>query len=202
MNRPFRILAVALGTLALSACSAQVAPPEAPTIREEIAPTATGGIRRQAVTISATVEKVDQKSRKVSLLGFDGTRETITVGDEVKNLPQVKKGDQVVVTYYQAIAFEVLAKGEERPSSTAAAGLAAAEPGETPGGLAAETVTVVVDVVKLDPDNSTAVIRGPEGNTTSVDIHNPAVFQKVKVGDKVEIRLTEAVAIDVQHAGK
>lgn len=192
-------MAVAMGLMA-GACSAeQVAPPDMPTIKAEVAETEKGGVRRQAVTIRAKVEKIDQKSRKVTLLGYDGARETLTVGDEVKNLPQVKKGDEVVVTYFRAVAFEVLAKGAKAEAPTVAAGVAAAEEGQMPGALAAEVTTLVVDVVKLDPEKSTAVVRGPEGNTVSLDIQNPAVFDKVKVGDKVEIRMTEAMAVDVQR---
>lgn len=185
---------------ALSACSAQVQSAPPPTVQSETAATATGGIRRQAVTIRATVAKVDQKNRKVSLVGFDGTRETIAVGDEVKNLAQVRKGDTVTVTYYQSAAFDVLKKGEKREPGSLTEAAAAAEPGAMPGGIEAQQIKVVVDVLRLDPEKSTAVVRGPEGNTVSVDIRNPAVFQKVKVGDRVEVTLTEALAIDVTPA--
>lgn len=198
-SRKTMIVALVCAT-ALSACAAEVAPPAAPTVDTKIAATKTGGVRSQAVTIRATVEKVDQKSRRVKLVGFDGTKETITVGPEVKNLAQVKKGDVVVVTYFQAAAFDVLKKGEKGEDPTAVAGAVTAEPGEKPGGLAAEVHTMVVDVLKLDPDKSTATVRGPEGDVVTIDIRNPVVFQKVKVGDKVQVTLAEAMAVDVQKA--
>lgn len=191
-----------LSGLFLSACSAKVAVPPAPMVAEEMTTAEKGGARRQAVTMHATVEKIDHKSRRVTLLAFDGTRETIVVGEEAKNLAQVRKGDEVIVTYYQSIAFEVLEPGDDREQASESVGLAEAKLGEMPGGLAAHLRTVVVQVVKLDPDNSTAVLRGPDGETTTVDVVNPAAFDKVKVGDKVEIRLTEAIGIDVQPATK
>jgi len=194
------VIAGLLWTTTLAACSAQVDRPAAPTVETSVEATKTGGIRTKAITIRAKVEKVDQKSRKVSLVGFDGTRETLRVGDDVKNLAQVRKGDEVVVTYYQAAAFDVLAKGEKKADPSAVAGVAAAEPGQMPGGIAAQVTTLVVDVLKLDPENSTATIRGPEGNTITVDIRNPVVFDKVKVGDRVEVTLAEAMAVDVQSA--
>lgn len=203
MKKKFaNILAVAACAGTISACSSQVQAPPPPTVAAETAATATGGVRQKAVTIRATVAKVDQKTRKVDLVGFDGTRETITVGDEVKNLPQVRKGDTVTVTYYQSAAFDVLKKGEKRDPGSLAEGIAAAEPGEMPGAMQAKQMKVVVDVLRLDPEKSTAVVKGPEGNTVSIDIRNPAVFQKVKVGDRVEVTLTEAVAIDVTRAEK
>ena len=200
MKKTRTVIAGLVCATALSACAAQVATPAAPTVDTKIAETKKGGVRSQAVTIRATVAKVDQKSRKVGLVGFDGTRETITVGPEVKNLDQIRKGDEVVVTYFQAAAFDVLAKGEKKAPSTATAGIVTAERGEMPGGLAAEVQTLVVDVLKLDPEKSTATIRGPEGNVTTIDIRNPVVFEKVKVGDKVEVTLAEAMAVDVQRA--
>lgn len=199
-NGKILLTAGLLGLATLSACSAQVDKPAAPTVETSVEATKKGGIRTKAITIRAKVEKVDQKSRKVSLLGFDGTRETLRVGDDVKNLAQVRKGDEVVVTYYQAAAFEVLAKGEKKADPSAVAGIATAEPGEMPGGVAAQVTTLVVDVLKLDPENSTATIRGPEGDTLTIDIRNPVVFDKVKVGDRVEVTLAEAMAVDVQGA--
>lgn len=202
MNARLAIVLAMSSTVLLSACSSSVAPPAAPTIEAGTIATEKGGGREQAVTISATVEKVDVKARKVTLKGYDGTTETVKVGDEVRNLDQVKRGDAVVVTYYHSVAFEVLKPGEKRPVSTAGEGLARAEKGERPGGVAASVVTVVAEIVKLDRKNSTAVLKGPEGNLTTVNVENPANFDKVKVGDKVEITLTEAMAVDVQPAPK
>ena len=200
MNFRIAALLVMSSAALLSACSASVAEPSPPTVETATTSTAKGGARHEAVTISATVVKVDLKSRKVTMKGFDGTTETVKVGDEVRNLAQVKKGDEVVVTYYQSVAFEVLKRGETRPATTAGEGMDRAKLGEKPGGIAASVVTVVADVVKLDRENKTAVLRGPEGNLTTVDVQNPDNFDKVKVGDKVEITLTEAMAISVEPA--
>lgn len=196
-------LAIVLGlscSLALSACSTAVAPPPAPVVSEEISPTATGGERQQKVVVQATVEKIDLKNRRVTLLGYDGTKETIDVGDEVRNLEQVKKGDQVVVTYYQSVAFDVLKHGAPQPQAEAANVVGAARAGDKPAAIDATMATIVVDVLKLDRKSSTASIRGPDGEVATVVVKNPAVFDKVKVGDRVEILLTSAVAIDVQPA--
>ena len=68
--------------------------------------------------------------------------------------------------------------------------------------MAARVVTIVADIAKLDRKNQQAVLRGPKGETMTVDVQNPDNFDKVKVGDRVEITLTEAIAIDVQPAPK
>jgi len=200
MNVSRLITIAACSAMVLSACSSSVAKPAAPTVEESTTSTSKGAARQRTITVQATVEKVNLDKRKVTIKGFDGTTETINVGDEVRNLPQVKKGDVVVVTYYQSVAFEVLKKGDERPAAAAVEGVGRAKEGEKPGAVGASVVTVVADVVKLDREGRSATLRGPEGNLFSVDVQNPDNFDKVKVGDKVEITLTEAVAVDVQPA--
>lgn len=197
-----RTTVAALSALLVTACSTKTAPPPPPTVTAAMGATEKGGIRQQEVTVVAIVEKVDMKNRLVTLRGPDGTTETIRVPQETRNLAQVKKGDEVIATYYQSAAFEVVKKSDAKLGVTAEEGGARAELGEKPGAIGARVVTIVADVVKLDKENKQAVLRGPEGQTTTVNVYNPAAFEKVKVGDRVEIRLTEAVAIDVQPAPK
>jgi hypothetical protein len=196
------VLPIMIGaSIALAACSASTPPPPAPTVTETVDSTAKGGARHKEITIRATVEKVDVKNRKVTLKGFDGTVETIQVGDEVRNLPQMKKGDQVVVTYLKSVAFEVVKKSDAELGVTGAAGAGRAELGEKPGAVGAKTIQIVADIVKLDRANSEAVLKTANGEVFSVEVQNAANFDKVKVGDRVAIQLTEGVAIDVQPAG-
>jgi hypothetical protein len=185
-----------------AACSTSSNNPPPPTVVGATESTAKGGARAQEVTLTAIVEKVDQKERLVTLRGPDGATETIRVDESARNLGQVKRGDEVVVTYYQAVAFEVLKPGEKTLGATGQEGVGRAELGEKPGGVAARVITIVADIAKLDRKNSQAVLRGPEGKTMTVDVQNPENFDKVKVGDRVEITLTEAIAIDVQPAPK
>ncbi len=76
--------------------------------------------REQAVTTMATVEKVDHKTRMVTLRREDGRTFTFRASEEVRNLPQVQVGDQVIATYYEGIAAEVRPPtDEERANPTA-----------------------------------------------------------------------------------
>jgi Cu/Ag efflux protein CusF len=197
-----RITVPALSVLLLAACASKAPTPPPPAVAAAQSSTETGGSRQQEVTVFATVEKVDLVERTVTLRGPDGTTETLRVPPEARNLAQVKKGDEVVATYFQSVAFEVVKPGETKLGVTAKEGAARAELGERPGAIGARVVTIVADIVKLDRQNSQAVLKGPEGKTMTVNVENPENFDKVKVGDRVEITLTEAVAIDVQPAPK
>jgi Cu/Ag efflux protein CusF len=202
MKSTTRTAIVALSAVLVAACSAEKATPPPPSVVAAQGATEKGGLRQQEVTVVAIVEKVDVKERKVTLRGPDGTTETIRVPAEARNLPQLKKGDEVIATYYQSAAFEVVKKSDAKLGVTAEEGGARAELGEKPGGIGARVITIVADVVKLDRQNKQAVLKGADGKTTTVNVQNPAAFDKVKVGDRVEIRLTEALAIDVQPAPK
>ena len=202
MKTTLNIVLVSVALSSLAACSTKTTSPPPPSVSTATESTAKGGARAAEVTVTATVEKVDVAKRLVTLKGPDGAVETIRVSDEVRNLPQLKRGDAVIATYYQSVAFEVVKPGEKKLGASAQEGIGRAELGDKPGALAARVVTIVADIAKLDRKNQQAVLRGPEGQTMTVNVQNPDNFDKVKVGDRVEITLTEAIAIDVQPAPK
>lgn len=179
-------------------CTNKTVKPEEPSIQTTSVSTAKGGSRSEVIKVTAAVEKIDLDERLVTLRGPTGAMETIRVGDEVRNLAQVEKGDRVIVTYYQAVAFEVLKPGEAKSSISGGAGASRAKLGEKPGVAMASEITLVAKVLKLDRANQIAVLQGPEGKTVTVNVRNPENFNKVTVGDTVEIVYTEAMAVDVQ----
>lgn len=202
MTSTNRIALVALSTLLVAACSTEKELPPPPTVTTAMGETTKGGVRQREVTVRAIVEKVDVKERLVTLLAPDGSTETIRVPDVARNLSQLKKGDEVIASYYQSAAFEVIKKSDAKLGVTAEEGAARAPLGDKPGAIGARVITIVADVVKLDAEAKQAVLRGPEGKTVTVNVYNPAAFEKVKVGDRVEIKITEALGIDVQPVAK
>ena len=101
--------------------------------------------KEKVVTVKATVEAIDLNTRVVTLKGPKGNVFDLKVGEEAKNLPQVKVGDVVVAKDYESIAVEVKKPGE--PGGVAASGaVATAKPGEKPAGVVAKQVTVTTTV--------------------------------------------------------
>jgi ribosomal protein L35AE/L33A len=152
------------------------------------------------IMLSATVTAVNQETREVTLKGPHGKELAITVGEEVKHLPQVAVGDHVEVAYYESVNVEVLGPEQAEPGATAMSALETAEPGQKPAGAMATELSVVATIDAIDKDAETVTLKGPEGNTKTVKVRNPANLEKVAVGDQVMITLTRAVAVDVTEA--
>ena len=192
---------VIVGALMVSSCSTMHSKSETPA-QQPGAPVVSGNLGEQAIKVTAKVKKVDLKTRHVTLEGADGKVVTVTCGDEVRNLPQLKVGDDVVATYYQSIAYEVKKPGDATPGVAVAEGAQRAELGQKPGASAARVTTVTATITGIDKTNGTVTLTGPDGDPTTVKARNPANLDKVKIGDLVEITLTESLAIGVEPATK
>ena len=154
-----------------------------------------------SVDVTATVLKVDQKTREVTLRTEDGQEYSFVASDDVKNLAQVKPGDVATVTYAEALAYEVKKGGAAVAPATVVAG-GSAEPGMKPKGAIARQTTVTVLITAIDPKAPSVTFKGPKGNTRTIKVLHPEKLQGVNVGDTVEITYTEALAVKVEEAPK
>ena len=57
----------------------------------------------------STIEKIDAKTREVTLKREDGSLVTIVAGEEVRNFAQMKVGDNVRAVYIESISIQVKA---------------------------------------------------------------------------------------------
>jgi Cu/Ag efflux protein CusF len=154
-----------------------------------------------SLTVTATVTKIDQKTREVTLKTDDGQEYSFVAGDAVQNLAQVKKGDVVTATYAEAVAYEVKKGGSAAPVAATFAGAAAA-PGKKPAGAIGGEVTLTVVITKIDTKVPSVTVKAADGETRTFKVKHPEKLQGVKVGDTVEISYSEALAIKVEKAAK
>ncbi|HSQ02399.1 MAG TPA: hypothetical protein VLN59_00100, partial [Burkholderiales bacterium] len=63
-------------------------------------------------------------------------------------------------------------------------------------------VTVLADVVAVDPKKSIISLRGPQGSIVDLKVRNQDHFKVVNVGDQVEAVYSEALAVAVTPAPK
>ncbi len=156
----------------------------------------------EAVMVRATVEAIDPAARTVTLKGPRGKTFTVSVDDKVANLAGVKVGDEVLATYYEAVAFELKKPGEAVPSKSVTEGVTKPEPGAGPSGVGSRQVKVVATSDAIDSRKGTVMLKGPDGKSVEVKAKDPRNLRKVKVGDLVEITYTEAMAISIQPVPK
>jgi Cu/Ag efflux protein CusF len=153
----------------------------------------------QTVEVTATITAIDAATRAVTLKRKDGHEVTITAGPDVKNFAQMKVGDLVKVRYVEALTLE-LKKGSTAPvSRTEGAAAGAAKPGALPGAAAGRQVTIVAEVVGLDPATQMVTLKGPR-HTVELKVRDPEQFKRIAKGDRVEATYTEALAIAVEPA--
>jgi hypothetical protein len=155
----------------------------------------------ETVKITATITAIDKATRDVTLKGPQGNEMVVTAGPEVKNFDQLKVGDQVNLNYMEALTLELKKGGGLVVARTEKAGAAGAKPGEKPAGAVGRQVTVVADVVALDPAKQVVTLKGPQ-RTVDLKIPDPEQFKRIAKGDQVEATYTQAVAINVEPAKK
>jgi len=151
---------------------------------------------------TATVEAVDQSTRMVTLKGPKGNSVTFKASDEVRNLAQVKAGDEVKFAYYESLAVRVLKTEEAFPTASETEAMARAKKGEMPAGVVAKEVTVNATITAIDKKAKTATLKGTDGKSVTVNPLRPEKLDEVKVGDRLVITYTEAVAVSVEKAEK
>lgn len=153
--------------------------------------------KEQVVSAKATVEAIDLQKRVMTLKDPEGKVFDVTVSDEARNLSQVKVGDQVLVKYYESMAIRVVnpGKGVSRVQEQEA------KQEEKAGGMEGRRVTLIATIQTIDEKKQIVTLM-TEAKTVTVKAANPTNFEKVKVGDEVEITYTEALAISVETAKK
>jgi hypothetical protein len=152
--------------------------------------------------MTATVDGVHLPSRTVTLKTNDGRMVPLKVSPEVRNLPQVKKGDTVELDYFEAVEFEVRQPTqEERELAGLGVDLAArAARGEKPAALVAGERVDILTIESIDRRRELITLKGPEGYVT-VKAKYPQNLKVVKVGDTVVVRTSELFAARIQPLG-
>ncbi|HEX9179796.1 MAG TPA: hypothetical protein VF859_05325 [Burkholderiales bacterium] len=155
----------------------------------------------ETVKVTAKVTAIDKATRTVELKGPKGKTVSVVAGEEVRNFDQIKVGDMVVLQYIEALTMELRKSGPSKATTEDTAAVRA-KPGEKPAGAAGRQVSLTADVVKVDQKNSMISLKGPEGRVVDLKVRNQDHFKVVKVGDKVDVTYTKAVAIAVEPAPK
>ena len=180
----------ALGAVATLSMASSLA------LAQEPAAAPQGEAVMEARSVSATVKSVDQATRQVVLTTEDGQETSFVASEEVRNLPQLKAGDTVTVTYAEALAYEVKKGGTAVAAVTEVVG-GRAEPGAKPAGALAQQTTLTVLITAIDKAVPSVTFKAANGETRTIKDLRPEKLEGVSVGDTVEVTYTEAIAVKV-----
>jgi hypothetical protein len=156
----------------------------------------------RALEISAVVVSIDHASRVLTLKGPRGNVQDVAVEPAVKNFDNIRAGDFVMVRFMQSLALDLQKTKTGDKGITAGEGMATAKPGERPAVVGAREISAIAKVTAVNKKAKTISLKGPRGNTVTLDVENPDHFKVVKVGDEVRVTYTEAVAVSVEPAAR
>ena len=163
-----------------------------------------GIVSTESVSARATVKTVDLATRTVTLQEASGNTIVLKIGDEVRNLPQVKPGDTIVAHYYMSSAYVLAPQGTKLPDASLTTAGVRAVPGDKPGAAVGSKIVVSGLVVGVDPKLHTVSLVDPSGGRVrSVNVVTRAgqqTMKLIKIGDTITAVITDAVLIAVEPA--
>jgi len=160
---------------------------------------------QQTTTINAVVETVDPVAREVLLRGDGGSQSgvlvTMLVSPQIRRLNEIRSGDRVTATYYQALAAQVSSVLTPASPPFEGVSISRAETADRPGGLVTRVRQGRVTITAIDPAAGTISFVGPGGLQRTVTPKNPEVqafVRRLRVGQQVDILYEEALAISIE----
>lgn len=200
---PFRkavqIVAPVLVAMTFSSCIHTTPEPKANVFSavafEEGVP---GGVMARSMTLTASVVDVDKANRAVTLKTSDGQTSQVKCGPQVVNFDQIEVGDQLSMVVAEELVVAMAKEGTES-SDGGAALLARAPDGAKPAGLVAGTAQATATVTAIDLKNHKATLQFADGSSKTIRVREDVDLTQRKIGEKVVIRKTEALAVAVEE---
>jgi len=160
-----------------------------------------GVMMEDAAVAVAVVTAIDEKTRQITLKGPEGDKVTFTAGPEVRNFAQIKRGDRVLMSYFEGFALALGPKGSGIEAEFSALEVKRAKLGDKPA-ASVTSKTVAVGIVKaIDREHRLVTLEGAE-RTVQLEVSDDVDLSKVKVGDSVEALYVASYAVQVVPAPK
>lgn len=161
-----------------------------------------GGEESELQELTAIVEGVDTKAGVLKLKTPDNRVVDLKVDKTNPKLKTIKKGDQLVLDYYEAVDFEVRKPtAEELAAQGVETDLAAVSAkGEKPAALLATTRVDILTIDSIDKKKETITLSSGTDYVT-VKAKYPQNLKVLKVGDTVVVKTSELFAARIKQVG-
>ena len=150
----------------------------------------------------AAVDRVDARTRTIVVRGPDNKPQTLQLGPEVQNFAQIRRGDRVRLHYEEAVAVRLAPRGSQVAPETVV-GAARAERGARPAAGTVAATRAQVRITAVDAANNTVSFVGPSRVERTAAVRAPELrefLKTLRVGDRVDVAVVEAIAIRVEPA--
>src|SRR5262249_684098 len=127
-----------------------------------------------------------------------GDEDTYTVSPDVTRFNELKVGDTIQATYYEALTFQV--RKPDTPAATSGAVVAGGTLKDTPAGMAATHQTMSVTVKAVEMDAPSITVTTDDGRTMTRKVADKKNLEGVSPGDKIDITYTQALLIVAEPA--
>jgi len=197
MNIKFTAISLAIAALLASStlAIAQMKPADAGSSKPMVIDAAVVDNRYQLY--EGSVVNIDKNTRTITFKNKEGESKFVA-GPEIKNFDQIKKGDQVNVTYELAVAIELIkTKSDGIRSKVESNTVTNSKPNEKPAEVIANKTTIIADIVAVDRDKKLVSVKGPSGKITTVIVKNRALLADVNVGEQVKVIYYDAMAASI-----
>jgi len=171
----------------------------APTYADEAAP-AEETARVMGVSLEAEVTAIDYKTREVSLKGPQGNIVTITAGDHIKRLDDIKVGDSIVTTYIASLEGELRAPTEEELANpwVEVDGAGIAPDDVDPGAIVGRQIRAVCTLEGMNRLLGTITVKDPRGKYHVIADVEPEKMEGVVLGATLVLVYSEAMAVTLE----
>jgi Cu/Ag efflux protein CusF len=158
----------------------------------------------EVVTVKARVDSIDKATRRIVMTGPEGRSMSVVAGPDVRNFDQIMVGDTVVLKHFQALAVDLI----KRPGSDGIRemvqreGVMVSPQGGMPGSMAGRETVIIANVWSVDKKRQIVTLRGAREGLREFKVKDPARLAAVQVGDQVELKYVDAVAVGVTRVAK
>jgi Cu/Ag efflux protein CusF len=153
---------------------------------------------KETVTVKATIDAIDHDTRVVTLKDKDGKITQITAGPEVRRFDELKVGDVVTFVINESVVYTIRKPGESVPPDKKDDPAIVRDAAAKPGGSKTTQETKTVTIKAIDPKTSAVTIQTEDGKTSTHKVNDKNIVKNIKVGDRVVITYTKAVAISIE----
>lgn len=154
--------------------------------------------KSKSINGTATIQAIDSTARTITLRDATGQEDTYSVGPQIKRFDELKVGDTVKMTYYEAVVLRVLKPGE-KPGAASTDAAVTRGTGSLPAGTMGVQDKMTVAVKAIDPAVPSITVTTPDGRTVTRKVEDKKNIEGLKAGDQIEITYTRAFLTSIER---